>query len=291
MTNTQDKMIRKFIDEYSDELSENETIRINHDGCPAGTDTRRRLYITKKPQVILGYCHNCQQSAARYIAAKDRFKPYHGRVSKEKTETDKVFAYPCTEKIDSHSPAEVTIWRQKNGLSMRECEDYNIKYVADEHAIYTPIRTMQHSFVDLNGYQLRPLTNEGAKYITHLKDETVPLGGLLRHKDAKGTVVVEDYISAVSIHRCKYTDAFLAMNVVCNYGVQIKPEILSQLPDDKPVYIWLDNDSPHVKKKARDMQAVCQLLGFDTYLVTRTEEPKHISSVEIQRTLSIEEAT
>ena len=163
-------MIRKFIDEYSDELSENETIRINHDGCPAGTDTRRRLYITKKPQVILGYCHNCQQSAARYIAAKDRFKPYHGRVSKEKTETDKVFAYPCTEKIDSHSPAEVTIWRQKNGLSIEECANYGIKYVADQHAILTPIRTMKRNFVALNGYQLRPLTNEGAKYITHLKD-------------------------------------------------------------------------------------------------------------------------
>ena len=272
-------MIRKFINDLKDTLEENETVRINHDGCPAGTDTRRRLYITKKPQVILGYCHNCQQSAAQYIAAKDRFKPLAKDDSTYQTiDTGVEFKYPFSEEIDAHSPADVTVWRQTNGLTIQDCNDWEIMYVPEEHAIRTPIVT---TIGTQNGYQLRPLSNGGAKYITHLIDETVPMGGFLHLSSniARRVVIVEDYISATKIASCGYF-------AVCNYGVQVKPEILSQLPDEEDVSIWLDNDSNHVKKKAKDMQAICQLLGYETRLITKDAEPKHLDAGNIWRVLA-----
>ena len=48
--------------ETIDEMEPGSTARINHEKCPAGEDTRRRLYFTKPAagDVVLGYCHNCQ---------------------------------------------------------------------------------------------------------------------------------------------------------------------------------------------------------------------------------------
>ena len=49
-----------------DDLEPGETVRYNHTDCPAGEDTRRRLYLTRPhadPTWVLGYCHNCQDSA------------------------------------------------------------------------------------------------------------------------------------------------------------------------------------------------------------------------------------
>lgn len=36
-------------------------VHINHDGCPAGTDTKRRLYIKNTGTAILAYCHHCNE--------------------------------------------------------------------------------------------------------------------------------------------------------------------------------------------------------------------------------------
>ena len=48
--------------EQLDEIGPGETIRVNHEDCYAGEDTRRRLYITRvqaDPTLLVGYCHNC----------------------------------------------------------------------------------------------------------------------------------------------------------------------------------------------------------------------------------------
>ena len=36
-----------------------EQTHINHDGCPAGQDNKRRLYIKREHDCILAYCHHC----------------------------------------------------------------------------------------------------------------------------------------------------------------------------------------------------------------------------------------
>lgn len=44
-------------------VPDGETLRFDHEDCPAGTDTRQRLYITRKEDgTVLAYCHNCQGS-------------------------------------------------------------------------------------------------------------------------------------------------------------------------------------------------------------------------------------
>ena len=281
--------IKASLKKHEDFLNEGETLRLNHEDCPAGEDTRRRLYITKKPQVMLGYCHNCQSSSSLYIAAKDRFKPLHKDYNKPVE--DREFSYPSMEEITPHSPADVTLWRQRYNMTNEWCKYWGIRYVPDSQSIFIPVLTVEgisgysrerDILGAYNGYQLRPLSGSGAKYITCLEDERIPMGGFLRKKDLlfkrAATVIVEDYISAIHIIEAGYFS-------VCNYGVQIKPEILNLLPQGKPIHIWLDNDSEHVKKKARDMQGVCQLLGYDTHLCKSPKEPKELDYEQIRRML------
>ncbi len=41
------------------------TERVNHDDCPAGTDNKRRLYVTRKEDGhVVAYCYNCGYSGA-----------------------------------------------------------------------------------------------------------------------------------------------------------------------------------------------------------------------------------
>src|SRR5688572_12518334 len=40
-------------------VSVGEQVHVNHDSCPAGTDTKKRLYIRRTNEAILAYCHNC----------------------------------------------------------------------------------------------------------------------------------------------------------------------------------------------------------------------------------------
>lgn len=60
---------------YGEDLTSGEQIHVNHDKCPAGLDTKRRLYIkrTEDDRYILAYCHNCSLSgrySIKYGAVK-----------------------------------------------------------------------------------------------------------------------------------------------------------------------------------------------------------------------------
>ena len=53
---------RKLLKVLADELKLGQQKNFNHIDCPAGTDTRGRLYVKRVSGGILGYCHNCQEA-------------------------------------------------------------------------------------------------------------------------------------------------------------------------------------------------------------------------------------
>lgn len=59
-SSTKDWLDKELLISESVGLGFGETMNINHVDCPAGEDTRRRLYITVTLDgTLLGYCHNC----------------------------------------------------------------------------------------------------------------------------------------------------------------------------------------------------------------------------------------
>ena len=109
---------------HGNTLYTGQTMRINHEECPAGKDTRRRFYITRKPDVLLGYCHNCQNSVTKYVAPTDRYRDDRMRVGKAGAPQDQ-YEYPLV--LDFYAdeeqlPSEAIAYRLKYQLEKITCQ-------------------------------------------------------------------------------------------------------------------------------------------------------------------------
>ena len=263
-------------------LHRGHTMRINHEACPAGEDTRRRFYITRKPDVLLGYCHNCQNSVTKYIAPTDRYRyetfpaapepsrPLGGR-----------YKYPLVLDFarDTDSiPIEAKTYMYKYRLTSQSMFTYDIKWSPEHFGIVTPIYHKRETV----GHQLRPLMQATSKYVTYM-EEDVWMGGFKPLSagavDSVPLVLTEDYISAVKVAEAGY----LAQ---CNYGVQVKPEFLHHLAETyntgRMFIVWLDNDSDHVKEKALEIARILKMFGVKkVYVHYGEKEPKHLTTEEL----------
>ena len=239
--------IASKLEELLDELETGETVRLNHLQCSAGHDTRRRLYITKKPDVMLGYCHNCGESSSLYIGAKDRYRDRGKSAKWFKEPTPSEYVEPLVVRFgdEKNIPVEAEAWRIKSKLSRKQCSDYKIQYEPEHNAIYLPFFTTEDS---TNGYQLRPLHRYGAKYINYVKDNNKELGGIIKKATGDTLVIVEDLISGIHINEAGY-------EALVNYGTHVKPTILFRAIQKKYKHyvVWLDNDNKVVNEKARQM--------------------------------------
>ena len=266
----------KIIENYIDNLEVGETVRTNHTDCPAGEDTRQRLYITRKPDVILGYCHNCSNSFSRYVSPKDRYRE-SSSLAGAGLPTTAEYTQPILVDFNDKDniPVEAEAWRIRAELSRNQCSLYNIAYVPEWNAIYIPFVNMVTKTV---GHQLRPLHKRGgAKYINVAADETAPLGGLLIRMGATTLVIVEDYVSACHLHTLGYS-------ALVNYGIQVKPRLLYDIPQHyKTIIVWLDNDNTVVKENAKSMFNILKLYwpNKDIKLVTNHAEPKKLPQQKV----------
>ena len=268
--------MRILIAPLANELDIGESKRMNHADCPAGVDTRRRLYVTRKADVLLGYCHNCGVSTSMYLSTRDRFRNPSTAVMSLPLPAHKPYRFPTTVRFDEieELPIEANAWLIQSNISRTEANDYGIKYVPENNSILIPFFRLKG--FDYNGYQLRPLDKHAtAKYVNCVKYESEELGGITRGsyrgKESRCVVIVEDLVSAIHINR-------LGCPAYVNYGTQVKPIKLHHLSKEfDQVLVWLDNDKPEVIEKARQMTDVLTLF-MPMKNVHRSEtlnDPKH----------------
>lgn len=260
-----------------------QTMRINHEECPAGRDTRRRFYITRKPDVLVGYCHNCQNSVTKYVAPADRYRDDRVHSSTSFRIVEDQYDYPLVLDFyidEEQLPTEAVVYRLKYQLEKTTCQEYDIKWSPEHFGIVTPVYYSTREA----GYQVRPLTTKGGKYFTCMEQDVV-MGGFKRTAITDQPVVItEDYISAVRV-------ASLGYLAQCNYGVQVKPEFLHRMVDEfdtvRPYIVWLDNDSKHVCNKAQEIANILAMFGVKNVTVHKdTTEPKHMLDKDIVKVVN-----
>ena len=279
-----------------------ETTRRNHADCPAGIDTRKRLYITRPantPDMVLVYCHNCQQGTAfnikelggfatssfRTITSRDvkGEKPIHFSVPKSLT-TDKDLW-----------PVEARAWAYKRGLDQKVTTYSGIAYAATEHAIYLPMHREQTLCPGWTwagatlGYQLRLLNeNAGSKYLTSLFSKHAQVYTKLSwHKNEEPDIciLVEDFVSGVKlINTLARTHPHLTVQALVNYGVQVKLEALAGT-NAKINVVWLDNDNEHVRIQADTIVRTWNMLSPSPVVKVEVPDldPKYATKSELTR--------
>lgn len=284
-----------------DTLDRGQTCRVNHDDCPAGSDTRRRLYLTRpaaSPHVVLGYCHNCQDKGVYTGAsAKDHYRQHSGELEDVVLPTGEKFSAPENLSYDqSLWPTDAVAWRIMQRLAGHKLEGLGVAYFPAHHRIYLPTYDNIWYGEDdgdsvLIGYQLRRLTAKGPKYLTAVKDQSLPPSTVFHPVQDHGlaigdvnhsvAIVVEDLMSGLAVATAMQHTAYDA-HVLVNYGTKVSPEVLHRLRDFDKGLVWLDNDSAHVLDQAHKIAKVWRMLSGKPVMIESSEkDPKKCSEETI----------
>lgn len=269
-----------------------ETIHVNHDSCPAGVDTRRRLYITRKMQdngrvTDLAYCHNCGSgwadnssitNARAMATAALPLAPVPGlnlvdlNLVPAGTEGFPDEARAFLEPILTGSGPSLG-----GGWSVDMLGDVGIGFNRDNGRLVLPIYESvggvngePDEVGELLGWQERRLYGTGPKYIT--TDNGAPLETTVHLWTAapKAICFVEDYLSAIRVSQS--CPSVIAVPLL---RYKVRAERVAELAKSRlPAIVWLDNDRPEVEKEAQHIERLWKALGNKAVGTGAIIEPK-----------------
>jgi len=222
------------------------TIRMNHDACPAGTDTRRRLYVTNDPKGTLCYCHNCAQGCAITSGVRVRVPAAP-------------LAAPAPLILPVASPMSQLgeLWIKAWGLT--PADEYWYEDSGEKGLV----------FPFANGHQIRWLhKDQTLKWQTFGKPEFNVYG--------ENKLICEDAISAR-----KWLDADPNHGVSCLFGTNESKALIDSTSALN--LVWLDNDNAGVVKIAQTIATHVGTLGGSDkcVLVNGGTDPKRYTKKEL----------
>jgi len=268
------------------------TERYNHDKCPAGRDTKRRLYLTRpagSPGIVLAYCHNCQESG---ISRKGCYQYRDFDITLPQPMISSTIPFHIPNNIvyqQRQWPNAAKAWRIKMHLPIHDCIKAQIGYDPTSDRMYLPIfESLQDGETygsDILGYQLRRLMGPGPKYLTASKDKNTILSTRIFTHDRCPQIgyVVEDLASGLAILRgCDGEKHDVSVTV--NYGTKICIESLALNKNISHGVVWLDNDSDHVIDQAQHIARVWNLVsGKQTYIEKSLGDPKSLDVLDMTK--------
>ncbi len=263
-------MGRLRTNEFLHQAPDSGTVRVNHDQCPAGQDTRRRLYVTRKEDGnVIAYCHNCSNSG--FHGSGSRFRRHPVDVSLVEVEEKELVMPEYMRSEQKDWPKEMAVWLIKCGIPFTIAQEYGICYDSERHRVVIPKLNKDGALVQ---YQSRRLVDDGSpKYLTNkLKHEHIhdPIG-----PGERTCIIVEDMISAIRL-------VLLGYDAVPLFTDTMSSETMLTLVGryDK-IYVWLDNDSVTVNRHADIICTGLRLLDQHAQRITGLRDPKHYKDSEI----------
>lgn len=258
---------------YAGEIGDKE-VRVNHYGCKAGVDTKRRLYIRRRNDgAIVAYCHHCGEAGL----FKKRYSPasvVNGLRQEARRGVQGKVELPKDVELDTTKwPAEARTWALRY-LSEHEVKRHGIGFSAKYGRVILPI----HNRLGMVGFQARRVLpdDDGPKYITEkVGDTLVYNSAVYTAPSIQGTVVfVEDILSAIVVGRVVNTYAILKGQVDNNV-------VRTLTEGNEKCVVWLDNDNYHIiYSQERIRQSARAVCGNVKVLRTSTD-PKTHSTDEI----------
>jgi len=249
-----------------------EQIRVDHVGCPAGEDTRGRLYIKNVGEKYIAFCHNCGTSGSWRAGKQSWIKRRRVQTA---AETGKVELPSNMEYDPDNWPVAARVWLAQ-AMDVEYAADYGIGWSEYHGRLVLPFYVLD----ELAGYQTRRILREddGPKYLTY-RNKKLPGANLLESEGAP-LVLVEDILSSIKVSSAGYSSmALLSSNM--------NGELLTLVNKVTPpkVFIWLDDDNHQVRKHQRDLAKRVGLTYPVEIVRTSGKDPKVHSVFEIKELL------
>lgn len=242
------------------------TSRRNHEDCPAGKDTKRRLYTTLKDDgSIVAYCHNCG-SAGSTSSTGPRVR-----------RSSSVPVMGATTGTGSNSlPATVAL-SKRHRLFLRAygiSHPINVASVEDEDAIvFSNTDPLMTAYTTGTIRSFEPRAPKWCK-----------VGGLGFLTYAKNInlihCIVEDPISAMKLAHLPYVSATAALGTHPSAGAMTPP------PNVGTIVVWFDNDSEIVIEAAKKTATSLALRMDDVVLILGVSDPKKYQSDFLNKVLN-----
>lgn len=267
---------REIVDHYPEvyTLQEGEEIHVNHVGCEAGSDTKKRLYVKRQGGVVLMYCHHCGMGG-RFGSRRNhiRSSAHHNILC-----DDVHLPHDLVCRADMCN-VHANVWLNKAGLTEEERMRYRIGWSESHRRVILPVRNYANT--KIVAYQRRAVlpSDDLPKYLTTRRGDVknpVWCGG--QYRTSPRAVVCEDILSAVKVNRLEASYALLGTHM---------PDWLvfhMAIAHDEAV-IWLDNDKPEVKAKQRSIATRLKQFMDKVVIVYSDRDPKLHSTDEIRKIL------
>jgi hypothetical protein len=253
----------KQLREDYDTLAPGATVRINHDACPSGADTRRRLYITRSNDStsLKCYCHNCGKGTVINL--------YGPKLRSVVPEPEpKVLELPKMWVSDTMVTPRHRRWLEAYGIIYR-----SRAYSANDNELVFPSYDVDNPHL-LTGYQIRYFDGRKPKW----KSYGTPASGM----GGKIVIVTEDIISSL-----KWANTVPDSGYICLAGHRsdIPMHLFSPLRQANLLIVWLDNDKPSVVEASE--QLAHYGVGGTTVLIRGGTDPKRYPKNELKKVFDV----
>jgi hypothetical protein len=244
-------------------LNPGATTHVNHDNCPAGVDTRRRLYITKSDdnQKLKLYCHNCSKGTIIDLTAV-RLRPVAPALEPKKLELPPVAPGTVTPSMYSLT-AKHKLLLGAYGI-LDHALDRNV-YSASDCELVFPVEQEN----ELQGYQIRYTDGRRDKWLSRGDPQAWWVAGNLQ-------LVCEDIVSAY-----KWFEA-TGEGYCCQAGA--RPTIGHVWV--QACVVWYDNDNEAVLDAARTAVEIGPRHN-PNILITGGTDPKRYTKDELKKVADV----
>lgn len=212
-------------------------VRINHDACPAGRDTKQRLFIKRAFRKVLAYCHNCgghhvrgtgkggvrEAEVIRELLAKDE----------RETRSASEVLLPADIKYNPAAwPDDARAWLYQYDIDDTDIAEYSIGYSESWGRVILPVYASGKCVF----WQGRQIDGPAPKYIS-VRCAKKPLFTAPTYAPTSDRVVItEDMLSAIRVAKTGCADA------VALLGTGGPDDLPVRLAGYKDVICWLDKD-------------------------------------------------
>jgi hypothetical protein len=214
----------------------------NHEGCSAGTDTKKRLYIKRVPGGILAYCQHCSYAGYDVLRKTDEDADTLRRWIKNPDSVDLPIVNRDNDVFqiwESYKDNKAS-WETQAWLERYHFKADNTAYRFDNRGrVCLCIKDMYSRFL---GYQVRN-PNTVPKYISHYYAFR-PLGGSWNIQGAHTLVITEDILSGLRIGEASYNSLALMGTVIKQHDEET---LIKNSKAFQRIILWLDADEAGVK--------------------------------------------
>jgi hypothetical protein len=251
-----------------------EQVHVNHEGCPAGEDKKRRLYIKRTDKGLVAYCHHCCEHG--FVIEND-----HSRLSSWVASTKAVKPVAAKKYVPVLGPLSMQglWWLTKYSCTKGFALDHSFSGIADDNN-KVALKLYNHNNEHF-GWQVRNLVEE-PKYITCLYNDTSDAAWFIRPGNTfKTLVITEDYLSAyrvsmdapydvhsVALLKTSLSDKTLL--TICNFNFQ-------------RIVVWLDPDKAGRDATPKVVSKLKYFLPSSTQVeaLYLDKEPKQLTPIEL----------